>query len=99
MDPYLTNAWIFLSFQIITLTLALCCLCQIHSRAHEVKRLDSEIGTQKFDDDELSAIRIGDVGNLPLKPKHEKLENRDRQSDQGSVQAAEEQVSDNDDAN
>ena len=100
VDPYLQTAWIFLVFLIVTLICATCCLCKVHFRTSEVRRLDSEIGAHNskviYDgegDEEFATYAIGDMATDRLKKlkdrpnQHEKLSNNDRRSNQGSARA------------
>ena len=82
-----------MSFMIITLGCALCCLCMVHFRPTEVRRIDSEIGTQKYDEEEMANYSIGYLQSAK-KLGHEKLENNDRKADE-SVQDKEEDSDEN----
>lgn len=77
-DGYLLEAEFFLSFLVITLFCALSCLCKVHFRPIEVKRIDSEIGADKYTEEEFSGLVIGGRDNKPKeKLEHEVLPNRD----------------------
>lgn len=86
-DGYLLSAWFFMGFLLITLCCALSCLCKVQFRPAEVRRLDSEIGVHKYDEEGFSGLVLG--GEQDQKEEEDARREQDRSDrDRGAAGGA-----------